>query len=296
MRGVVLLALVTFLGLPQQPSDQGVGIDMRNVHLHVSDGASLEVAWLHGRLKSTKAAQIPVFDDPKTFVMEVQDAEVSIDAASLTTLVNRAFEYKGSSLSNLRVSFENGLLVQQGTLKKGVSVPFTVRASVSLTPDGLMKIHPEKVKTAGIPTTKLLEMFGVELDDIIKSRPDRGVTLRDNDMYLTPSKILPPPETRGPLTKVFIRGDRLVQVFGKGLASRPANTRGNYIWFRGGTIRFGKLTMSDTDLQLIDTDPKDPFDFFMARYNTQLVAGYSKNTPQGGLKTYMPDYAKVTKH
>jgi hypothetical protein len=54
--------------------------------------------------------------------------------------------------------------------------------------------------------------------------------------------------------------------------------------------------MSDTDLQLIDTDPKDPFDFFMARYNTQLVAGYSKNTPQGGLKTYMPDYAKVTKH
>ena len=48
--------------------------------------------------------------------------------------------------------------------------------------------------------------------------------------------------------------------------------------------------MTGADLQLIDSDPRDPFDFFPARYRQQLVAGYSKNTPQGGLKTYMPDF------
>jgi hypothetical protein len=48
--------------------------------------------------------------------------------------------------------------------------------------------------------------------------------------------------------------------------------------------------MHDADLQLIDADPRDPFDFYPARYNAQLVAGYSKNTPAKGLKTYMPDY------
>lgn len=47
--------------------------------------------------------------------------------------------------------------------------------------------------------------------------------------------------------------------------------------------------MSDADLQLIDADPRDPFEFDPARYNLQLVAGYSKNTPQKGLKTFMPD-------
>jgi len=104
------------------------------------------------------------------------------------------------------VSFENGLMVQRGALHKGLSVPFTVSASVSVTPDGLMKIHPEKVKAAGIPSTKLLGLLGLELDDIIKSRPDRGVVLRDNDMFLTPSKMLPPPETDGRLSKVFVRG------------------------------------------------------------------------------------------
>ena len=293
MRAIAAALLFTIAALSPQASDSTAGIDMRNVRLHVSDDAVLEISWLHGRLRSTRAGQIPVFDDPRSYVMELEDAELAIDAASLSALVNHAFEYKGSSLSNLKVSFEQGQLVQRGTLKKGLSVPFTVRASVSVTPDGLMKIHPERVTTAGIPSTKLLALFGIELADIIKSRPDRGVVLRDNDMFLTPSKMLPPPETRGRLTNVLIRGDRLVQVFGRGLASRPRGARGNYIWFRGGTIRFGKLTMSDADLQLIDMDPRDPFDFFSARYNKQLVAGYSKNTPELGLRTYMPDYADL---
>jgi hypothetical protein len=51
--------------------------------------------------------------------------------------------------------------------------------------------------------------------------------------------------------------------------------------------------MSDADLQLIDADPRDPFDFFPAHYDVQLVAGYSKNTPAKGLKTYMPDYGDI---
>ncbi len=294
MRIVIAAALVALTTMsPVHSADAPVGIDMRNVRLHVSDDAVLEVTWLHAAIHTTQPGHVPVFDDPKSFVMDVEDGEVAIDAPSLTALVNRAFDYKGSSLTNLRVTFENGLIVQRGTLKKGISVPFTVSASVDLTPDGLMRIHPEKVKAAGIPSTKLLAMFGVELEDIIKGRPERGVTLRDNDMLLTPSKMLPPPETRGRLTKVFVRGDRLVQIFGKGVASRPAKPRVNYIWFRGGTIRFGKLTMSDTDLELIDMDQKDPFDFFTARYNKQLVAGYSKTTASGGLRTYMPDYADL---
>ena len=55
------------------------------------------------------------------------------------------------------------------------------------------------------------------------------------------------------------------------------------------TLRFGKLTMRDTDLLLVDKDPKDAFDFSPERYNAQLVAGYSKNTPAHGLIVYMPD-------
>lgn len=292
--GIVKLrfAVVGLLLLPQaapRQNAQVVGIEMRNVRLHVADDAILEVRLLRGRLRSN-SANPPVFDDQRSFVMEVEDGEFSIDAPSLTALVNRAFDYKGSALSNVRVSFEDGRLVQHGTLKKGISVPFSIVASVAATPDGLINVHPVKVKAAGVPSGKLMSLFGVELDEIVKSRPDRGITFRDNDLFLDPSRMLPPPETHGKLTKVFVRGDRLVQVFGRGAPEGAKGPGGNYIWFRGGAIRFGKLTMSDADLKLIDMDPKDPFDFHSARYNDQLVAGYSKNTPDKALRTYMPDF------
>jgi len=51
--------------------------------------------------------------------------------------------------------------------------------------------------------------------------------------------------------------------------------------------------MSDADLELIDLDPGDPFDFSVDRYKDQLVAGYTKMTQPGGLCVYMPDLNKV---
>jgi hypothetical protein len=291
MRVFYVALMVISVALQTQQKAQPVGIEMRNVHLHVSDDAALDIAWMSGHLNAT-GEKSPVFDDPSSFAMEIQDAEIAIDAASLTALVNHAFDFKGSNLSDLTVSFSGSDLVQKGKLSKGVKLPFTVTASVAATPDGMMRVHPEKVKAAGVPTTKIMDFFGIDLQNLIKGNTGKGITIKDNDLILDPSKMLPPPKTQGKLVKVFVRGDRLVQVFGTGATARPAGG-GNYIWFRGGTITFGKLTMTDADLKLIDMAPQNPFDFFSAKYNAQLVAGYSKNTPAKGLRTYMPDYAKV---
>jgi hypothetical protein len=76
-------------------------------------------------------------------------------------------------------------------------------------------------------------------------------------------------------------------------ATLPLPAARNYLYFFGGSIRFGKLTMHDADMQLIDADPRDPFDFFPAHYDAQLIAGYSRNTPRKGLQVFMPDYARV---
>ena len=287
MKAYVAVVGALLLWQPAAPAAP-VGIEMRNVRLHVADDAIMDVRWLSGRLRSL-SSNPPVFDDQHSFVLEIDDGEMAIDASSLSALVNRAFEYKGAALSNLRVSFEDGRLMQRGTLKKGISVPFSIAASVAATSDGLLNVHPLKVKTAGIPTARLMSLFGVELDDILKSRPDRGIMFRDNDLFLDVGRMLPAPVTRGKLTKAVVRRDRLVQVFGRGAAASTGG-RGNYIWFHGGTIRFGKLTMTEADLKLIDMDPRDPFDFYSAKYNEQLVAGYSKNTIDHALRTYMPDY------
>ena len=137
-----------------------------------------------------------------------------------------------------------------------------------------------------------MHLFGLELDTLVHANPGGGIRIEHNDLLLDPSRLLPAPVTTGHLVRAEVRNNRLVQIFGRGAAARPAGG-GNYIWFRGGTIRFGRLTMSDADLELIDAQPADPFDFYSAQYNAQLVAGYSKNTPQHGLRTYMPDYRRL---
>jgi len=69
----------------------------------------------------------------------------------------------------------------------------------------------------------------------------------------------------------------------------------NYMSYRGNRLRFGKLTMSDTHMILIDMDQRDPFDFYLDHYKEQLVAGYTKETPSFGLRVYMRDYNKLSK-
>jgi hypothetical protein len=86
----------------------------------------------------------------------------------------------------------------------------------------------------------------------------------------------------------------MVQVFrsarAKSLAPlTPPSAPPNYMFFRGGTLRFGKLYMVHADMLIQDQDAKDAFRFSIDEYNRQLVAGFSKNEPDMGLRVTMPD-------
>ena len=105
------------------------------------------------------------------------------------------------------------------------------------------------------------------------------------------------PEARGRVASASVRGDRLQLILGnpKVAAALPSEPRQNYLWFHGGRISFGRLTMTNSDLRLIDADRTDPFEFFAEQYNQQLVAGYSRSQPDGSLRTYMPDYGDLAR-
>jgi hypothetical protein len=48
------------------------------------------------------------------------------------------------------------------------------------------------------------------------------------------------------------------------------------MFYRGGTLKFGKLTMVDADLMIVDADQKDPFDFFLDAYNHSSWLGTTR--------------------
>jgi hypothetical protein len=295
---VVALAFLVAARPDQPERSEPVGIEMRNVRLHPAPGVVLDVARLKGRLVANKGS-LPVFDDQQSFHIDVDGASLSLDAASVTALVNHVFAYDGSPLSDLKVEFKAGRIEQRGKLRKGIPIPFTVDADVAAS-EGDVRLHPVKVRAAGIPSTKVMDLFGIELDDLIRVRADRGITIRENDLFLAPSRMLSTPEVRGPVSAARVERDRLWLVLGRADRLEPrdgktAPSEGNFIWFHGGRIRFGRLTMHDADLRLIDADPRDPFDFDAALYNQQLVAGYSRNTPSGALRTYLPDHDDLSR-
>jgi hypothetical protein len=141
-----------------------------------------------------------------------------------------------------------------------------------------------------------MKLLGLDMAKLVNTRRTKGVSVEGNDIILDPAQMLPPPKMRGRITAVSIQGDEIVQTFGTARKLRAGGlSGGNYMAYRGGVLRFGKLTMTDADMQLIDADPTDPFDFFPDHYKEQLVAGYSKTTATGGLLVFMPDYGKISK-
>jgi uncharacterized protein YpmS len=301
MRGLTAFVLALIISTPQpaRTAPAPVQVQMRNVELHVDATTIIRIVQLRGELISTSPTRPPVFDDRRSFKVRVDSGEIAVDAGALTQLLNRyLFSYKGSPLRDLKVTTAEGLLKIEGELRKGVPIPFSMTAEPSVLPDGMLRLHPVTVKTLGIPTKRLMEMFGVELDDLIKLKKANGARLDGDDFILDPAALMPPPRIEGRLQSVRVEGDRIVQRFGPGrlpALKPPDPAAANYMYYAGGVLKFGKLTMTDTDMQLIDDNPGDPFDFSQERYNDQLVAGYSKNTAALGLKVYMPDYHRVAK-
>jgi hypothetical protein len=275
-----------------------VQIEMRNVRLHAAEGVVLDIRRLRGRMVARVKGRPPVFDDQRSYVLHVADADLSMDMASITSLMNdHVFAGEDAPMTHLEVSeADEGRLKITGRLRKGIPIPFSTKAAVMPAADGRLRMRAESFKALGVPAKGAMRVFGLELDDLVHPADSREVAVEGNDLLLSPGRALPPPEIRGRLARAVVAGSRLRLVYEPEGGQRPSRVSPpdprapNYIYFSGGVITFGKLTMADADLQLIDLDTKDVFDFFPARYSRQLVAGYSKNTPRHGLTTYMPDY------
>jgi hypothetical protein len=270
---------------------------MRHVVFHLGPGIELRVDDLAGHLISRTASPV-LFDDVKSYLVDVESARVAMTPESLTNLMNNyVFASPDAPFKNIKIGLEGQELTQSGTLRKAVPVPFTIRATLAATADGKIRIHPTAIKAAGFVSKRVLDFFGLELENLVKMKNVIGVTVDGDDLLLDPQSLLPPPQIRGRLTRAAIENGVVVQQFGSGTSPKaiaPPNGRfTNYMYYRGGTLRFGKLTMRDTDLLLVDSDPKDTFDFSPEKYNDQLVAVYSKNTRAHGLIVYMPDLADL---
>ena len=277
-------------------------IEMRNVDFHVGGDVVLHVRHLEGLMRGRDG--IVDFDDGKSFTTWVSSAEAGLTGDDLTNLMNdHVFAYRGAPLRNIHVTLKNGRLEQTGILHKGVDIPFKIVSDVSLTSDGRIRLHPVDTRIFCVDGDRLMKALGLTMQKMVDVSKAVGVTIEKNDFILDPFRVLPPPVIKGRLLSVRVVNDELVQEIGPlpgpdaqiaSIPTPPDTSAKNYMYYRGGHLHFGrKLLMTDADMQVLDADPSDPFDFDLDHYMVQLVAGYSRTLANAGLWVVMPDAHKV---
>ncbi len=248
---------------------------------------------LTGKMLADGNSRIVNFDDPTSFVIQPDAAEIAMNMDALAALMNGyILNSPQAQIKAVKLRTEGDRLHIAGSLKKGITLPFEAQANVSASNDGSIQIAVEKFSGAKIPMKDFLHSLGLNLDDMVNNKGTKGMRVEGDNLIIDPEAALPPPRIRGKLTHAAIIDQKLVLTFGQ--PPPPRASHAGYLWIRGGTLRFGRLEMTQADLKMIGLDAKAPFDFDMKEYNKQLIAGYSKTTPSLGLEVHMPNRSSLS--
>jgi hypothetical protein len=301
-----LAALLTLLvlarAIAQTPRQQTAAnpqnvphVDAANVLIRYSSSLSINVIRLNGSLVPTQGHQVPSFNDPDSFVIATDAAEIRMTTAQLASLMNTwLLSSPRAQIKGVRIAVAGNQLLIDGTMKKGIRVPFRASAELGISSDNRIRIDLRKVKAAHLPIKGVLDTFGLSMQDLVSQKGLKGMSVDGDSFLIDPQTAFPPPQVRGRITGVHLSGQSIVLIFGQGapkpLPNMPSR---NYIFIRGGSIRYGREEMSNADLMMIDATPADPFDFYLRRYWCQMVAGNIRVTPDQALRIRVPDFAKL---
>lgn len=118
--------------------------------------------------------------------------------------------------------------------------------------------------------------------------------MRGNKIFVEPFKIFPPPQIGGFISDMKIESNGLRMFFSSKSSVKfpplPVKNVTNYLFLYQGDVKFGKLTMVDARLQMVDMTQKNDFDFYLKKYLIPLGMGYSKIQRDGSVIAYIPDY------
>ena len=268
-----------------------VAIQARRVDFHLLDGIGRTGEEMDGAMLAASGKTISL-DDKSAFTVAVRGAVTRLSSANLTSLLNAYLLPRAESpIKRVAVRFDGQTLLIKGEVRKLLAVPFEARAVLSPTRQGELRVHVVEFRVAGVLTKGFFDLVGIKLDKVAEPRQRSAFRIEGDDLIVPLRSLFPPPLLTAQLTEVHIDGDSLVETLGRPRPlATPPQPAPNYVYFRGGRLRFGKMTMDDVDLELIDKHPSDNFDFSLDRYTEQISAGYTRLRPDLGLIAYAEDY------
>jgi hypothetical protein len=261
-----------------------------NLMLRKGPNFRIYVRWLNGEMVRTNKNANPSFDDPESFVLEVQRGIIHANIGDISNYLNSG-AVAGSPLSNISLTGNGHQVSVHGTIHKlHIPLPIGLDGTISPAPGGRIHLHVDKLSVLKLPVKGLLGDFHVSIADLMGKTAVAGIDASENDLYFDTQKLLPAPHIHGILTRVQVKNPDIEVMYGDAQndATRTEEWH-NFLALKGGSVDFGKLTMHNVDLIMIDASKDAWFDLDLVNYQAQVVNGYTRVTPQAGLEIFMPD-------
>jgi hypothetical protein len=276
------------LDAPVGDDDGATQLYAHNLRLRQGSVFRAYIRWIRGKMVRSNPKRHASFDDPESFVLEIDKGVIRVKMQDVVDFLNSGAE-GDAPLKKITIEADGDLLKVHGTVHKIIPLPVEIVGRLSPEADGRVKFGVTKINVLKIPMKGLLGGFHVELADMVKKTHVTGVQVVDNDIFFDTQRLLPPPHIRGRMTSVKVVAPDIEVIYGDaGNDETKLSQWHNFLRLRGGTVDFGKLTMNHTDLTMIDASKDDWFDLDLVNYQAQLVNGYSRMTPQAGLEIFMP--------
>ncbi len=246
------------------------------------------------------------FDDLKSFIVNVQNANVAINPQTLQGMFNESvFNYPGSNLRDLTVGIEKAggqnHVKLAGSLKYlFLWIPFEMDTNLSVDrKTNTLVIAVNNLQVFGIiPATWLIEFKPFNLQKLLTLPPNKHLIVRDNLMMVKPFGLFPPPRVNGTISGIAVTPKLIRLGFsGKSHVFDPLPPGApNYIYLEGGNTRFGRLGMNGSEIRVLDRNPKNAFQFSLMNYLSYLPGSDVKIQPDGSVEVVMSDHQTLAEH
>jgi hypothetical protein len=273
-------------------------LEIRHVNFRTDPRVLFHIVQLRGKMIPVEPRHPTSLDDKRSFGIAIESGTIALSTSSMAALLNNyVLAYPGTPIRDVKLTNQNGELIQSADVQ-GISA--TMAGKLSVTQEGFIKFTPDSIKMAGVPVKTLMQALGAHTQKMVHPDESRGLKIVGDDLLLNINQFPISPRFYGHVVGVRLEDDKVIETF----APDPADAKGApdlepplarlaFIYFRGGTVRFGKLTMENTELEIVSAGHQGWFDFDLDHYNDQLTAGCSKTTSSFALIVSLPGYGQM---
>jgi hypothetical protein len=284
-------------------NQRGTDILFRNVRFCWSQAVCVNARQLTATAEPFAGKRKTNFDNLNSFLVRVHNATVLISPKTLQGMFNESvFNYPDSSLRDLTVTINQVAGANRvklgGSLKYILWIPFEMDTVLKVdSQTNTLVIAVEDLKVFGIlPAKWLLNFRPFNLEKLLTLPPNQHLIVHQNQMMVKPFGLFPPPRIDGKIASVTVLPQWIeLQFAGTDPAFHqiPQPSASNYIYLQGGNTQFGKIGMLGTQVQVIDRDPRNIFQFSLLNYLSYLPQSEVQLTEAGGAVLQMPDHRQI---